>query len=68
MATNWAMVTEFFNETFEGKTSLVVEVYNPVLRETLQVVIPEHHVDNFMKNLPTFEAKILPTDSHPLDY
>jgi len=69
--TNWAAVTNFFNSVIEeaagspehpfasvGVNHLEVKVYSPALGDTLCVVIPERKVDDFMKALPLFEAKV----------
>jgi hypothetical protein len=62
---DWKAVTEFFNGVVQdNRTSnsedlhLEVKIYSPSLDKTLSVVIPDHLVVEFMKHVPTFEAKV----------
>lgn len=65
--TDWTEVTRFFNSVIEESTDnklsvdqtlLRVQIYSPALDQTLNVTIPSRKVDDFMKNLPLFEARV----------
>jgi hypothetical protein len=55
---NWSEITEAFNNFIEDGTHLEVRVYSPSFDKALEVVIPERSVEDFMKALPLFEAKV----------
>lgn len=56
--TDWHAVSNAFNGFIEEGKHLEVRVYSPTHDEALEVVIPERMVDDFMKRLPFFEAKV----------
>lgn len=64
--TDWTAVTNFFNGVSEvtnenlgeATSSLRVAVYSPALERTLEVSVPTRSVENFMRNLPMYEAEI----------
>lgn len=66
--TDWEAVTSFFDGVIEETensqlsdrtTSLTVRVYSEALGETLIVHIPTRKVEDFMKALPLFEARVI---------
>jgi hypothetical protein len=66
--TDWDAVTRFFDGVIEETensrfpdhaTSLTVQVYSEALGKTLIVRIPTRKVEDFMKALPLFEARVI---------
>ncbi len=65
--TNWKDVTDFFNGVI-GEIpdpglgirygELEVAVYSEEFEQTLTVIIPGRKVEDFMKQLPLFEAEV----------
>lgn len=67
MPTNWSEVTKFFNESIDeangipmpdSSNDLEITIFSPALDRTLRVIVPARKVEDFMKNLPLFEANV----------
>lgn len=66
--TNWKEVTDFFNGVIEDaeedvpnlgiENSLKIAVYSRDYDQTLTVTVPGRKVEDFMKNLPMFDAEV----------
>lgn len=56
--TDWARVTAFFNEVIANRVSVEVTVKSDLRGETLTVKVPNRMTEDFMKNLPLFEAQV----------
>jgi hypothetical protein len=56
--TDWSAVSECFNGMYEEKTPLLVKVYSRAQNKTLEVIIPEDRVENFLDRLGLYEAQV----------
>lgn len=70
---DWSKITEFFNGVIEesknatldeSSIQLEIHIYSKAFDETMRVVVPSDRVEEFMKRLGLWEARVY--KGHPL--